>query len=385
MDTLKGKKIVLVSTVPYFMLSQLSSKIQYFSSLGMQVTVITSLGEELQQLPKGENIRVITVDIPRKLEIWGDVKAVFGLYQVFRQEKFDILHSFTPKAGLLCAIAASLSKIQWRFHTFTGQAWVTQKGFMRSIMRLSDRLIIRLMSYCYADSPSQRSFLVKEGIGSEHSIGVMGYGSLGGVDTHRFSPACLSEDEKHKQKEKLGIAESSCIYVYVGRITFDKGVNELLEAFKKVQNVNGGTSLLLVGPVDDDGHELYERAMKQKNVHYLGYQNNVEQFFAVSDVLCLPSYREGFGTVVVEAAAMEVPCVGTDIPGLIDAIDDSVTGVLVPVNDIESLSKAMAFLAEDKKGRERMGKAARRRVINKFDVEFINLIWAKEYAHWISS
>ncbi len=382
-QVLKNKRIVLVSTVPYFMVTQLSSQIKYFASLGMDITVITSEGKELLELAKDEHVHVITINIPRKLKPWGDLKALWKLIEIFRQEPFDILHSFTPKAGLLCAIAGWLARIPLRFHTFTGQAWVTRQGLMRSVMRSSDRLIVRLMQHCYADSQSQCDFLVAENIGNDDELSVMGHGSLGGVDTTRFSALNYTEEEKKSWKVNLGIQGSSCIYIYIGRMTVDKGLKDLLDAFESLQIKDPKANLLLVGPVDEDGKELIQRAKNQTNVHFLGYQEAPEHFLAISDILCLPSYREGFGTVVIEAAAMGLPCIGTKISGLIDAIDDQVTGLLVPVKDSKALTNAMRRLGNDKITCEKMGKAACQRAMDWYSTEVINLDWNNEYVYWL--
>jgi len=383
MNTLTNKKIALVSTVPYFMVSQLSSQINFFASLGMQVTIITSSGEELDQFPKNDGIRVLEVEIPRKLESWKDLKALWILYRIFKQESFDIMHSFTPKAGLLCSISAFFARVPLRFHTFTGQAWVTRKGLMRRVMRLSDQCIARFMTHCYADSLSQREFLILEGIVSEQSISVIGNGSLGGVDLDRFSLSRWSDDEKEMLKKNVGIQDASCVFIYIGRLTVDKGLCELLDAFANVQQERHHAHLLLIGPTDPDGNQIFKQGEQQKNVHCLGYQEDVGRFLAISDVFCLPSYREGFGTVVIEAAAMRIPCVGTEISGLVDAVHDGVTGILVPVKDSERLYRAMSRLLNDKNLRQKMGDAAQSRVVNLYDVKVINAAWVHEYVRWM--
>jgi len=381
-NKLKGKRIALISTVPYFMVSQLSSQIQCFASLGMHVTVITSSGEELSELPKDDHIRVMIIDIPRKLNPLSDFVALLKLMHIFNTESFDILHSFTPKAGLLCAIAGWAARIPLRFHTFTGQPWVTRKGLMRSVMRFSDRLIVQLMRHCYADSRSQCDFLIAEGIGNANELSVMGHGSLGGVDTQRFSSEHWSEKMKCECKRNVGVDKVSFIFTYIGRITVDKGISELLDAFEGLKIACPQAHLLLIGPVDD-GKDVLERAERQENVHCLGYQETPECFLSITDVLCLPSYREGFGTVVIEAAAMGVPCIGTKIPGLIDAIDDGMTGMLVPVKDSEALYKGMCRLMNDENLCKKMGEAARTRVVNLYDAKIVHSEWVSEYVRWM--
>jgi len=378
---LKNKKIVLVATVPYFLVSQLSSQIQYFASMGMQVTIITSAGEELSELAKHDGIRMIEIEIPRKLELGGDFKALWNLYRILSRESFDILHSFTPKAGLLCAVAGFLARIPLRFHTFTGQPWVTRKGLMRSVMRSSDRLIVQLMRHCYADSRSQCDFLIAEGIGNANDLSVMGHGSLGGVDIKRFSRERWSSEQCLAIRRELSIPDDSFVIVYIGRITADKGIHELLMAFDTFQQ-SRNAHLLLIGPPDEDGVGLLEHAGTKHNVSCLGYQSEPERLLAIADILCLPSYREGFGTVVIEAASMGVPTVGTKIPGLVDAVEDGVTGRLVQVRDIDGLRRSFVQLADDREGRLRLGAQARERAHRLFAADVVGAALLTEYEKW---
>ena len=381
-NSLSGKRIVLVSTVPYFMVSQLSSQIQFLRSLGMQVTIITSPGDELNELSSGDGLSVITMDIPRKPEPWRDFKALLKLFQIFRKSSFDILHSTTPKAGLLCAVAGKLAGIPVRLHTFTGQAWVTRKGLMRRVMRFADKVIILLMTHCYADSPSQRDFLIEENMAAADEISVIGHGSLGGVDMQRFSADRWSEAEKHGLRNNLGLMNTAFVATYIGRITRDKGVNELLEAFEVFQRLHPEAHLLMLGPVDEEGVDLFEQAAAQTHVHCLGYQPDPERFLSITNVLCLPSYREGFGTVVIEAAAMGVPCIGTKIAGLVDAVEDGDSGILIPIRDVNTLRQALQTLAEDQGLCVRMGEKARGRTRQLFSSEAVSRALATAYLGW---
>jgi len=382
MNMLKGKKIGFVSTVPYFMVSQLSSQIQFLRSLGMHVTIITSPGDELNELSSCDGLSVITMDIPRKQKPWRDFKALLKLFLIFRKASFDILHSTTPKAGLLCAIAGKLAGIPVRLHTFTGQAWVTRKGLMRWIMRFADKVIVQLMTHCYADSPSQRDFLIAENMAAAGEISVIGHGSLAGVDMQRFSPSMKRHADELRQELKL--EAGAFVIIYIGRITRDKGLYECLDAFAQLQAAHPQAILLLLGPVDDaSGVDILHKARDMPGVNHLGYQAEPERFLAISDVLCLPSYREGFGTVVIEAAAMAVPCVGTRIAGLVDAIEDGVSGLLVPAGDEGALYSALERLWRDRKLLSTLAVQARQRCEREFASSLINERVANEYVKWL--
>jgi len=383
-NQLRGRRIVLVSTVPYFMVSQLSAQIQFLRSLGMQVTLITSPGKELETLPPGDDLTVITMDIPRKQQPWRDLKVLMRLFSAFRRGKFSIVHSTTPKAGLLCAIAGKLAGMPVRLHTFTGQAWLTRQGLMRSIMRISDRLIVNLSTHCYADSPSQRQFLIDEGIATSHRISVNGKGSLAGVDLQRFSADLQTDEDKSNARAQAGITKDAFVLTYIGRITRDKGLFELLAAVEKLLSQCPDVVLLLLGPIDDEaGREIIRRAEKMTHVQYLGFQAEPEHFLAITDVLCLPSYREGFGTVVIEAAAMGVPCVGSKISGLVDAIEDEVSGLLVPARDEEAFYCALKRLWQDRELLDRLAVQARKRCNREFASTQMSERVACEYVKWL--
>jgi len=376
-----SKRIAFVSTVPYFLVAQLGSQIRFLLEHGIYVTVITSSGKELVELPKHENLCIITISIPRKISPLQDIKSLFSLFLFFRSHHIDLLHSTTPKAGLLCAIAGWSTGVQIRLHTFTGQPWAIRKGLMRAVMRASDRVIVSLMTHCYADSPSQRDFLIQQGIASPDDLSVIGHGSLGGVDIKRFSRERWSSEQCLAIRRELSIPDDSFVIVYIGRITADKGIHELLMAFDTFQQ-SRNAHLLLIGPPDEDGVGLLEQADTRHNVSCLGYQSEPERFLAIADILCLPSYREGFGTVVIEAASMGVPTVGTKIPGLVDAVEDGVTGRLVQVRDIDSLRRSFVQLADDRKGRLRLGAQARERAHRLFAADVVGAALLTEYEKW---
>ncbi|OIO72254.1 MAG: glycosyltransferase family 1 protein [Zetaproteobacteria bacterium CG_4_9_14_3_um_filter_49_83] len=383
MNKLKDKHVALVSITPWFVVLQLGEQIKYFLSQGMDVTVITSAGEELHRLEQHERLHVIILNMYRKPKPWQDLKAIKSLWFLFRDEQFDIVHSFQPKAGLLCAIAGKLAGVRCRFHTFTGQAWLSQHGLMRLVMRSSDRWIVRLMTHCYADSATQREFLIAEHIASEHRLSVMGSGSVGGVNLNRFRPDRWGQQAKLDILDSLEVRRDSKIVTFIGRITKDKGVDELLLAFSRLPQSKQKVDLLLVGPMDgDQGYE--ERVREMKHVHWLGYQSEPEKFLAVSHVFCMPSYREGFGTVVIEAAAMSIPCVGTDIPGLRDAVENQQSGVLVPVKNVDALYKALENFITDDAMRIKMGEYARARAERLFSSELVSEHFIDEYHRWMA-
>ncbi|MGE8178734.1 glycosyltransferase [Pseudomonas fluorescens] len=363
-------KIARVSTVPFFIVTQLSAPINALKESGAAVTIISSddeLGGELRKLVGGN---FIPLKMVREINPFQDLVSLLMLIKVFRAHKFDIVHSTTPKAGLLCAIAGRVSGVKVRLHTYTGQPWVTMKGVKKGILKFCDKVIGFLNTHCYTDSFSQRQFLIAERVVTSDRISVLGEGSFAGVDLKRFDAAHFSNNERASLKRELGISAQSKVIVFVGRITKDKGVNELIRAFELLVAEKNDVFLLFVGPYEPDGLAIVDSVSNPdvlNRIKVVGFSNIPEKYMSIGDMLCLPSYREGFGTVVIEAAAMGLPTVGTSIYGLTDAVVDGETGVLVPVGDSIALANAIRLLVTNEEALRAMSSAAKERAITTFD------------------
>jgi glycosyltransferase involved in cell wall biosynthesis len=382
---LKEKKIARIASVAYFMATQLGEQVDYLKDHGMNVVVISAPGPELARFTFSDSLQYECVEIPRSISVWKDIAALVKLFKLFNKYKFDMIHSTTPKAGLLSALAGLFANIPVRIHTFTGQPWVNRKGIIRKISRLSDKIIGLLNTKCYADSRSQMDFLIQEGIVANDKVDVIGAGSLAGVNLDRFNPDLWDREYKERLRYDLGVEAYSKVLIFIGRITREKGIIELLEAFKSLIKESYDVDLLLLGPLDQDcgGRKSasLDSDLNFKRIHYIGYDNCPEKYLAISDILCLPSYREGFGTVVIEAAAMGIPCVGTNIYGLKDSIDEGHTGILVPPQNSEALGNALKYLLDNPELIVEMGNKARQRAIKYFDARTINKKTAEAYAY----
>lgn len=375
--------VARVSTVPFFVITQLSAQLSALVKSGAKVSVVASNDEHSSTLSTVGGVRFYPVNICRDINLIQDFKSLFHLIKLFREQRFDIVHSTTPKAGLLCAIAGCVARIDVRLHTFTGQPWVTMSGLKRNILKLCDRLVGVLNTHCYTDSASQRDFLINSGIMSSSKISVVGTGSLAGVDIKRFSRDRFSDHDRLALRASLSIPQHAKVVLFVGRVTRDKGMQELLDAFSSLKSSLGEhVVLLVVGPFEPDGKSLFENTvddMTRSNIRIIGFSDAPESFMAIADVLCLPSYREGFGTVVIEAAAMGVPTIGTNIYGLSDAIVDGETGLLVPVKDYRALADALHKLLDDDVLRTNMSMSAYSRAVQNFDSEYCSELLIQEY------
>ena len=374
--------ICRIATVPFFVINHLRDQIEYTIDCGHKVFVISSFGEDIELFCKEVGAEYYPLHIERGISVIRDLKAVMGLAEFFHANKIDIVHSVTPKAGLLSAIAARILRIPIRMHTFTGQRWAELSGSIRWISKLCDWIIVKLNTQCYADSNSQVKYMIKHGICKPGKVGVLGVGSLSGVNTKRFDINHWLHLNKHIRKE-IGIPLSARVISFVGRVTKDKGICELVDGFiqllKKVNKIH----LILVGPLEQEldplPKETLEKIRINNNIHIVGYSREPEKYLSISTLFVIPSYREGFGNVVLEAAAMGIPAVGTRISGLVDSIVEDETGILVPPRDTTALVKALYYLLSDEKKYKRMRQSAKKRVHQYFEQEYINGLLLKEY------
>lgn len=310
------------------------------------------------------NVFFFDINIDRKRSLFSDLFALLELYRFFITYKPDIVHSIMPKAGLLAAIAGFCCRVPVRIHTFTGQTWAAKVGLSRSFYYLIDRLINFLNSDCLTDSRSQSAFLLENKISKfGQPLRVLSRGSLSGVDISRFNLASVSGSAQQLRTD-LMLEKDSFVFAFVARKTRDKGALDILKAFSIVLTIKKNCTLLFVGP-DEDGEigRLHESDPELfENVIEVGHVSNHEVYLAIADVLCLPSYREGFGSIVIDAAAMGVPTIGSRIPGLTDSIDDTQTGLLFSAGDLHELVGHMLALVENPKLRADMGRRAKARV-----------------------
>lgn len=361
------KKICLVVssefTVKSFLLGHLAALQQHY-----QVSLVVNARDRAFLHPYGLTVTVLPIPIYREIRPWHDIKALFKLFRLLRAEHFDVIHSVTPKAGLLAMLAGTWAQIPTRIHTFTGQVWVTRRGGMRTLLKWADRLVAAMASGLLVDSFSQRDFLRDQGIVSPDKATVLANGSISGVDTRRFQPR---PDKGREIRRAEKIPEDALVFLYLGRLNRDKGILDLATSFARLSRIHESLQLLLVGP---DEQDLRDQVLEichgcADQVHFVDYTAVPEYYMAAADVFCLPSYREGFGSVVIEAAAVGVPAVASRIYGLTDAVKEGETGLLFPPGDVEGLQRAMEEMIVDPEQRAAMGERARARTLRDFSQE----------------
>ena len=308
------------------------------------------------------------IGIERRVHPLRDCLALWQLIGLFRRKRFDCVHSISPKAGLLAMTSAWLAGVPCRIHTFTGQVWVTRKGLVRSLLKSLDRLLALLTTDALADSPSQREFLIHQRVSTPDRIQVIGKGSICGVDSVRFRPDAGMRTEV---RNRIGVPESAFMILFLGRLNRDKGVLDLAAAFNTFTQKRRSAWLVLAGPDEAGFVAEIQRLVDSGRCVNVGVTREPEKFMAAADVACLPSYREGFGMVLLEAAATGVPAVASRIYGITDAIVDGETGLLHEAGDVAGIANALKRLIDDPVLRQTMGIAARERAIRDFSEPII--------------
>jgi len=359
------KKICLVTTSPlivnFFLLP-------FLASLGRAYRVSLAVNsDEDTPLAEGHGAEVIPLPIRRQISPWSDLRALALMVRLFRERRFDAIHSFSPKAGLLATVAGRIAGVPVRIHTYTGQVWMTRSGIMRSLLAAADRTIARFATHLLADSPSQLRILLEFGIvGSPEKCRVLGSGSLSGVDPARFRPDSLA---RAAVRTELEIAPDATVFLFLGRLKREKGVFDLAQAFASLAPSHPAAVLLLVGPDEERVRPEIESICRAHagQLRFAGYTRSPERYIAAADTLCLPSYREGFGAVIIEAAAAGVPAIGSRIYGITDAIVEGETGLLHAPADANELAEKMNALIGNPALRERLGARARQRAVDEFN------------------
>jgi glycosyltransferase involved in cell wall biosynthesis len=364
-------KVVIVITVPYVVKCHLPNTLKRMPADFEVCVVGRGVSEFSIAYP---DIKWKDINIERKATPFSDLWALLALCWFFLEYRPNIVHSLMPKAGLIAAIAGFICRIPVRIHTFTGQIWATQRGIKRILLRYSDFLTNLLNTVCLTDSASQSAFLYDNKISFKGKpLPFLLHGSLSGIDTTRFDLNKLAEPAI-RLRNSLGIAKGDFIFTYIARKTRDKGAIDMLKAFSSLQKVSPrNTKLLFIGP-DEDGEIMKLRATSPEfflNVIDVEFVDNHEVYLALTDVLCLPSYREGFGSIVIDAAALGIPTIGSNISGLTDSVLDGKTGVLFPVGDLDKFLGEMLRIIENLELRKQLGVNAKERVETYFTADLL--------------
>lgn len=363
------KKICFVTASPLTLKVFMRNHLRHLAK-SHEVTAVANFSDEAVVEQSVPGIRFVSIPIVRKISFLADILALIKLVQFFHKERFDAVHSITPKAGLLAMLAACLTRVPYRIHCFTGQIWATRTGFGRLVIKSCDRLIGLSANRILVDSLSQVSFLEREGVVRGGQAEVLGFGSISGVDLERFS---FNKKTRASMRAEFSIPADVCLLLFVGRLNRDKGILDLARAFNYVAGKCNNIWLMVVGPDEGNVGDEFEHLCGGvlPCVRRIAFTNTPEDAMSAADIFVLPSYREGFGSVVIEAAACGLPAIASRIYGLTDAVEENMTGLLYPPGDIKALQDCLLRLCKNKNLRHKMGLAAHCRVQRKFSMPLV--------------
>lgn len=365
-------KIVRTSTIPLSLNILLKGQLKFLSK-NFEIIGLSSNGKDLIEVGIRENVKTISVDMERGISPFKDLLSLIKLYYQFKKHKPQIVHSITPKAGLLTMLAGKLAGVPIRMHTFTGLIFPTRSGLMQKMLIKMDQLLCWSATNIYPEGNGVKNDLINYKITTK-PLKVLANGNVNGIDLDYFSKLNISLDQQNELKKELNISENDFVFVYVGRLVGDKGINELIEAFSKLKTQI--SKLLLVGPLESDLDPLNRNSLieieENNNIISVGFQKDVRPYFAISNALVFPSYREGFPNVVMQAGAMGLPCVVTDINGSNEIIIEGQNGTIIPVKNADAILGAMEKIMNNHSYYNQLQNNARTMIKSRYEQ---NIVW----------
>lgn len=360
----------------------------YMKANGFNVLSISSDGPEISDIIQKEGVAHMIVPMTRSITPWQDLKCLWSLVRLFKQIKPDIVHSHTPKAGLLGMWAAKLAGVKVKVHTVAGIPWMESSGGKRILLKWMERLTYGFADRVYPNSSRLSDFIVQHKLVKDKKIKVIGEGSSNGIDLEYFNQTPNLQSQGVNLRSELGIKPHAYVYIFIGRIVKDKGINELVNAFAELHAKDNTVHLLLVGPFENHLDPISSRTQRlistNKHIHTPGFQTDIRPWLVASDVLVFPSYREGFPNVPMQAGALELPVIASDINGCNEIITDGVNGVLIPSKNERALYEVMLKLKEDEAFGISLKANARSMIAARFEQKKVWKELLKEYEELLS-
>ena len=376
-------KIIRITTVPMALHVLLKGQMRYMKQKGFDVEMVSADGREREAVIQDEGCPHMIIPMTRKITPFKDIVSLFRLIRLFRKEKPDIVHSHTPKAGLLGMLAARIAGVKIRIHTVAGLRFMTSEGFTRKLLVRMEKLTGRFATHIWPNSVSLLSYINENNLMPDKKLEVIGKGSSNGINLKRYSPGVLVLEKLTAIKENINYSDK-CIYLLcVGRIVKDKGIDELVHAFVRLYEQNDQLRLLLVGDYEDELDPVTDNSRHILKNHpaiiMTGWREDVEYFMAFSYALIHPSYREGFPNVVLQAGAMQCPVICSRIPGNVDIVEHEKTGLLFPVKSTDGLFDQMKQGLENPELLRQYSHSLRQKIEHYFDQSIVQELIYKKY------
>ena len=376
-------KLFRVTTVPESLNILLRGQHKFMSTNGFEVIGISSAGNALYEVSQEEEIRVIEINMSRKITPIKDFLSVYNLYKLIKKEKPIIVHSHTPKAGAVAMMAAKIANVPIRLHTVAGLPLMEAKGIKRKLLNFVEKVTYACATKVYPNSKGLYEFIVEEELISSIKMKIIANGSSNGIDTSYFDSERISEKQREEFLTRLIIQKKDFVFIFVGRLVGDKGINELIDAFARFKDSN--VKLLLVGGLESNLDPLKSETIheidKNKNIISVGFQKDVRPYFAISHCLVFPSYREGFPNVVLQAGAMGLPSIVSNINGCNEIIQEGINGSIIPSKDRESLYTVMHKIISDEAWRKQLAGNARDIIVSHYEQKLVWDALLIEYKH----
>lgn len=376
-------KILRITTSPLSIRSLLSNQMKFMKASGFDMIMVSSDGKEWPSLLENEGCDHRIVPMVREISPVKDLRSLWALYKLIKKEKPDIVHSHTPKAGLLAMLAAKMAGVKIRIHTIAGLRFMTATGMFRKLLVWMEKLTGSAATHVWPNSFSLLAYVKKNKLVSEKKLMVIGHGSSNGVDLHRFSPGLLRPEKIKEIRTLISYEENNIYLLNMGRIVKDKGINELMQVFKKAQAARPSLRLVVLGHFEDKLDPVSDEAREILNTHpaiiHIDWNENVEYFMEICDLMVHASYREGFPNTLLQAGAMGIPIVCSRIEGNVDVVDDGSTGLLFNSGDASDLSDKLEKALNDPGKMEGYANTLQQKVIANFGQEYLHSCLRDKY------
>jgi glycosyltransferase involved in cell wall biosynthesis len=373
-------KLIRITTVPISLEKLLEGQLTFMNE-HFEVIAISSQKERLEKFGQENKVRTHYIELTRKITLLKDLKALWDMYIFLKAEKPLIVHSHTPKAGTIGMIAAKIARVPHRFHTVAGLPLLEETGAKRKLLNIVEKITYSCATKVYPNSNGLKKIIEELNYCKSNKLKVIGNGSSNGINTEYFNPEIIDEKAKIALQQKLKIEPSDFVFIFVGRIVKDKGINELVHAFESNFKDQKNVKLLLVGETEPELDPLFPSTTsiitENLNIITTGFIKDIRPFLSISNVMVFPSYREGFPNVILQACSMNIPCIVTNINGCNEIITNGVNGLIIPTKNISELVKSMHIMLNGKT--EIMAYNSRPTILKKFEQKRVWEALLKEY------
>lgn len=378
-----NNKLIRITTVPVSLNVLLKGQLAFMNQFYKVIGVTSYVEAQFIEIQEREKIELVNVEFTRTISPLKDCISLYKLYVFLKKEKPFIVHSHTPKAGTIGMIAAKLAGVPHRFHTIAGLPLLESKGAKRKLLNIVEKITYSCATKIFPNSHGLKEIIVENKFTHADKLKVIANGSSNGIDCIHYNASLYSENDKTSLREKLGISSNDFVFIFVGRMVGDKGINELVKSFKRLSTDVENVKLLLVGPFENNLDPLKKNTIEEidsnNKIIAVGAQKDVRPYFAIANVLVFPSYREGFPNVVMQAGAMGLPSIVTNINGCNEIIIEGENGLIIPVKNIELLYQAMIKILNEKDEYRIMSQKSRDLIVKRYEQKYVWEQLLKEY------